>query len=53
MTRLILGADDSVRLVAEAVLDRREIGIHTTQFMIDRLIADRSECAAARPAAAG
>ncbi|MEV6431160.1 YceI family protein [Nocardia sp. NPDC051463] len=38
VTRLVLGAGDSVRPIAETTLDRREIGIHAPQFMIGRLI---------------
>ncbi|WP_433524442.1 YceI family protein [Nocardia pseudovaccinii] len=39
VTRFVLGPDDTVRLFAHAVLDRREIGIRAPELMIGRHIA--------------
>ncbi|WP_068067009.1 YceI family protein [Nocardia xishanensis] len=39
VTRFILGPDDTVRLLAHAVLDRREIGIRAPELTIGRYIA--------------
>jgi len=39
VTRFVLGPDETVRLLAHAVLDRREIGIRAPELMIGRHIA--------------